>query len=117
MGDAEQLRLGGGREPTAERIDRILEGLPDHVAPYVHRAVFLTDAAPTKAAARARQLRGLIDSTDEGDLGWESELAALEGALGSATRCADCGRPLTDPTSIERGIGPDCWSERQEQTP
>lgn len=24
-------------------------------------------------------------------------------------RCACCGRKLTDPTSIERGIGPDCY--------
>lgn len=23
--------------------------------------------------------------------------------------CANCGRPLTDPVSIDRGIGPDCW--------
>jgi hypothetical protein len=23
--------------------------------------------------------------------------------------CANCGRPLTDPESIDRGIGPDCW--------
>lgn len=25
--------------------------------------------------------------------------------------CGICGRPLTDPTSIQRGIGPDCWSK------
>jgi hypothetical protein len=23
--------------------------------------------------------------------------------------CSFCGKPLTDPVSIERGIGPDCW--------
>lgn len=26
-------------------------------------------------------------------------------------RCGKCGRPLTDPTSIERGLGPDCAGE------
>jgi hypothetical protein len=26
-------------------------------------------------------------------------------------RCACCGRPLTVPESIERGIGPDCWEK------
>lgn len=26
-------------------------------------------------------------------------------------RCACCGRPLTDPVSIERGIGPDCFAK------
>lgn len=24
-------------------------------------------------------------------------------------RCGRCGRELTEPTSIDRGIGPDCW--------
>ncbi len=24
-------------------------------------------------------------------------------------RCAHCGRQLTDPKSMERGFGPDCW--------
>ena len=28
-----------------------------------------------------------------------------------ATHCGMCGRPLRDPTSIERGIGPDCWAK------
>jgi len=23
--------------------------------------------------------------------------------------CANCGRPLNDPMSIDRGIGPHCW--------
>ena len=27
-----------------------------------------------------------------------------------AGRCGKCGRQLTDPVSIERGIGPECWS-------
>jgi hypothetical protein len=26
-----------------------------------------------------------------------------------AGRCGKCGKELTDPVSIERGIGPDCW--------
>lgn len=24
--------------------------------------------------------------------------------------CAKCHRPLSDPKSIERGYGPDCWA-------
>lgn len=27
--------------------------------------------------------------------------------------CGRCGRPLTDPISIERGIGPDCFSKME----
>jgi len=26
-------------------------------------------------------------------------------------RCACCGRPLTDPVSIERGVGPECFKK------
>lgn len=33
----------------------------------------------------------------------------LHGALVALMYCANCGRPLTDPLSVERGIGPDCW--------
>lgn len=29
--------------------------------------------------------------------------------------CNHCGKPLTDPVSIERGIGPDCWRKRLEE--
>jgi hypothetical protein len=28
-------------------------------------------------------------------------------------RCGDCGRELTDPASIARGVGPDCWEARR----
>mgnify|MGYP001294597965 FL=1 len=30
-------------------------------------------------------------------------------------RCAVCGRKLTDPESIERGIGPICWKDKMGQ--
>jgi Family of unknown function (DUF6011) len=29
-------------------------------------------------------------------------------------RCGVCGRPLTVPESLERGIGPDCWDKMNE---
>jgi hypothetical protein len=28
-------------------------------------------------------------------------------------RCLDCRRELTDPASIARGFGPDCWASRR----
>ena len=31
-----------------------------------------------------------------------------------STRCRVCGRLLTNPVSVERGIGPMCWSRLQE---
>ena len=33
----------------------------------------------------------------------------LHAALVALMFCANCGRPLNDPVSIDRGIGPDCW--------
>ncbi len=33
----------------------------------------------------------------------------LHAALISLMFCANCGVPLVDPLSIDRGIGPDCW--------
>ena len=35
----------------------------------------------------------------------------LQAALVALMFCANCGRPLVDPVSIERGIGPDCWQQ------
>ena len=38
--------------------------------------------------------------------------SALRSELRSQDRCADCGRPLEDPESVARGVGPDCWGKR-----
>jgi hypothetical protein len=32
----------------------------------------------------------------------------LEAELAGADRCRRCGRALTDPESVSRGVGPDC---------
>lgn len=39
----------------------------------------------------------------------------LEAELTSAGRCRRCGRPLSDPVSIERGIGSDCWRKTTKE--
>lgn len=31
---------------------------------------------------------------------------------GSGHKCSDCGRELTDPKSIDRGVGPKCYAKR-----
>lgn len=30
--------------------------------------------------------------------------------LRAAGQCQRCGRPLSDPVSVRRGVGPDCWA-------
>ena len=32
-------------------------------------------------------------------------------------RCLRCGRILTDPVSIARGVGPECWKKRGNEKP
>jgi hypothetical protein len=43
------------------------------------------------------------------DRGDDVHADRLHTALVALMYCANCGHPLTDPVSIERGIGPDCW--------
>jgi hypothetical protein len=43
--------------------------------------------------------------------GDHDEAARVERQLNAVNHCRHCGRPLTDPTSIERGVGSDCWQK------
>jgi hypothetical protein len=42
---------------------------------------------------------------------WQAVKAWRRGALVAAHACRCCGRPLTDPPSIARGIGSECWPQ------
>jgi hypothetical protein len=55
---------------------------------------------PRKAAKLAAAARARGDHPHAGQ---------LHAALVALMFCANCGRPLNDPLSIGRGIGPDCW--------
>lgn len=55
---------------------------------------------PRKAAKLARECR------ERGD---HPHAEKLHAALVALMFCANCGPPLADPVSIDRGIGPDCW--------
>jgi hypothetical protein len=57
---------------------------------------------PAKLAARAAWHRshGHTDTAE-----------TFERVLAAAHRCRMCGRELTDPESIERGVGPDCLAK------
>jgi hypothetical protein len=51
-------------------------------------------------AARYHRLHGRPDMAD-----------VMELVLTVAGRCRVCGIRLTDPVSIGRGVGPDCWAK------
>jgi hypothetical protein len=55
---------------------------------------------PRKAAQLAEDCRARGD---------HPHAARPHAALVALMFCANCGRPLTDPLSIDRGIGPGCW--------
>jgi hypothetical protein len=62
---------------------------------------------PTKVARRARywRLRGRVGAAER-----------IEEELADAGRCRRCGRLLTDPVSVERGIGPECVTRTDEDS-
>lgn len=61
---------------------------------------------PRKAARLAEEARARGD---------QRHADSLHSALVALMFCANCGRPLDDPMSIERGIGPDCWQKIDPQ--
>jgi hypothetical protein len=61
---------------------------------------------PRKAARLAKKAR---------ELGNHPHAEKLHTALVALMFCASCGRPLEDPVSIDRGIGPDCWTRIDPQ--
>ena len=61
---------------------------------------------PRKAAKLAEKARARGD---------QPHADKLQAALVALMFCANCGRPLADPVSIERGIGPDCWQRIDPQ--
>ena len=60
---------------------------------------------PAKLALQARYWR-LAGHTDTAE--------RIEAELVAAGRCRRCGRTLTDPDSVSRGIGPDCASKEEQ---
>jgi hypothetical protein len=65
----------------------------------VRRHVSAKQAAATRQVRRERRIYQLVQRYRE------------RGAFTPATHCALCRRALTDPASLARGIGSECWSE------
>jgi hypothetical protein len=41
----------------------------------------------------------------------EQAVESLERAFRAQKKCRKCGRPLSDPLSIQRATGPECWEK------
>lgn len=79
------------------------EGWNDKVGKVTRRAGFTPDRnADAARAFCARQLLNFLAGSP-----MPAGLEAHE-----ESRCGRCGRQLTDPVSIERGIGPECYGRR-----
>lgn len=73
-----------------------------------------------KPGVVARQLRDAekaitkLAATEPGRaLVYATRVSTLSAQLKAANRCRDCGRPLEDPDSVAKGIGPDCARARK----
>jgi hypothetical protein len=58
--------------------------------------------------ANIKTCEALLEIINAWELGASRE-AVYKIVGGLTTRCAMCGCELTDPLSMSRGIGPDCW--------
>jgi Family of unknown function (DUF6011) len=74
--------------------------MADHLGADRHR--LYAENWPRKAATLAADLRAR---------GEHPHADRLHEALIALMYCAKCGKALVDPVSIERGIGPDCWTQ------
>ena len=102
--------LAAGPDPAKVRamlvraLDRPNRGGAFSRALAAHLAVDLdqvyAECYPRKAARLAAECRARGD---------DPHAEKLHAALVALMFCANCGRPLVDPVSIDRGIGPDCW--------
>lgn len=83
-----------------------------------NRGQALARRTPAKAAARIPELAddvirsGIETHTGAGALGQAEGILAN---LHAATRCRICGRELSDPLSVKRGIGPDCIAKLRRE--
>jgi hypothetical protein len=124
---ATQLRNKPNREPFApgKRIVALMTG-SDNMASYTNfgfvddRGIYVwksTAAKRTKAWHDGKligYIAGLWSLATEGE---KSRFYEKGYRLVAEERCIVCNRTLTNPLSLRRGIGPECYGRRQAQLP
>jgi hypothetical protein len=82
----------------------------------------LIATAQREAQAQAKYIADRRDRRKASNIKRVVDELLRDSVVGNHTHCAICGRTLTDPISIRRGIGPECWEvvlghlERQPST-
>lgn len=83
-----------------------------HTYPYAYIGMLNTKNGGIKCTAKSAYLP---NTTEYKVAAWacgaviEQKFIPAGYKIEHAGRCGKCGKELTDPVSIERGIGPDCW--------
>lgn len=70
---------------------------------------------PGRAARTIRNAERAADNPVLSDVERERNRALateFRAALAAAQRCSRCGKEMTLPESIERGVGAECWTKR-----
>ncbi|MDQ3641790.1 MAG: DUF6011 domain-containing protein [Actinomycetota bacterium] len=66
---------------------------------------------PAKAARYLARMQSDVDRVGELEARrLTAAMAGLRAGLQSSAHCLRCGKSLIDPTSVARGVGPDCWT-------
>lgn len=94
-------RVGLG---TGADVIEVRDTLADYPDNYVGR--LYTDSAEWRAGKAANGARVYAA---EKVLAYALGQAALASDIFLATQCGRCGKQLTDPVSVERGLGPECF--------
>lgn len=87
---------------------------PDNWANYTYMGMYSPETGEIRLTRASRYAE---DSTPVKVARWAVKIVRTQGAVPAGYsirhngKCCRCGRMLTDPTSIERGIGPECVKE------
>jgi hypothetical protein len=95
---------------------KLLTG-PDNTRNYSYIGMLDAEAGVVRTTAKSKVAKDsivikLLNRTLA--LVWAGDIAPMEAQgfkLHHEGRCGKCNRPLTTPESVERGIGPECWTQ------
>lgn len=86
---------------------------PDNTSDYVYLGMVNKETGAFRLTEKSKMT---LDTVPVKVLVWILKHAFTDGlipdgyAVNHDGNCGCCGRPLTVPLSVERGIGPDCWA-------